>query len=191
VSAGPGVGIVALDPGNGMHVQRAAEVLFREMAHHHPDAWPTMADARREVMDSLGDGRISRVALVEHQVVGWIGAIPQYDGNVFELHPLVVDGAHQRQGIGSLLIADLERMVAARGAYTLWLGTDDEDQGTSVGGVDLYPDVLERLSALESRNGHPFEFYLKCGFVPVGILPDANGPGKPDIYMAKRVGERR
>jgi len=24
--------------------------------------------------------------------------------------------------------------------------------------------------------------------VIVGILPDANGPGKPDILMAKRVG---
>jgi hypothetical protein len=26
------------------------------------------------------------------------------------------------------------------------------------------------------------------GFVVVGVLPDANGPGKPDMLMAKRVG---
>jgi len=35
----------------------------------------------------------------------------------------------------------------------------------------------------------PFEFYQKCGFVIVGVVPDANGLGKPDILMAKRVAE--
>jgi hypothetical protein len=37
--------------------------------------------------------------------------------------------------------------------------------------------------------GHPFEFYQKCGFVIVGVVPDANGYSKPDILMAKRVAE--
>jgi aminoglycoside 6'-N-acetyltransferase I len=34
---------------------------------------------------------------------------------------------------------------------------------------------------------HPYEFYKKVGFTIVGVLPDANGFGKPDIFMAKRV----
>lgn len=31
----------------------------------------------------------------------------------------------------------------------------------------------------------------KLGFTTVGVVPDANGLGKPDILMAKRVGTRR
>ena len=29
---------------------------------------------------------------------------------------------------------------------------------------------------------------LRVGFTVVGVMPDANGPGKPDIFLAKRVG---
>jgi aminoglycoside 6'-N-acetyltransferase I len=36
--------------------------------------------------------------------------------------------------------------------------------------------------------GHPFFFYRKLGFEPAGLIPDANGFGKPDILMSKRIG---
>jgi hypothetical protein len=32
-----------------------------------------------------------------------------------------------------------------------------------------------------------YEFYQKQGYVIVGVMPDANGLGKPDILMAKSV----
>jgi aminoglycoside 6'-N-acetyltransferase I len=35
---------------------------------------------------------------------------------------------------------------------------------------------------------HPVDFYLRMGFEVVGLIPDANGPGKLDILMAKQVG---
>lgn len=69
----------------------------------------------------------------------------------------------------------------------LWLGADDETGRTTLGGVDLYPDVLGKLAALESVERHPFEFYRRMGFEVVGAVPDANGFGKPDILMARRV----
>jgi hypothetical protein len=54
------------------------------------------------------------------------------------------------------------------------------DQGTPVIlNTDLEADNIE--------GRHPYEFYRKVGFTIVGALPDANGFGQPDIFMAKRV----
>jgi len=74
-----------------------------------------------------------------------------------------------------------------RGGSTIYLGTDDENGRTSLGGVDLYPDPLMAAAQIQNLRRHPFEFYRKLGFAIVGVLPDANGFGKPDIFMAKRV----
>ena len=110
-----------------------------------------------------------------------------YDGHVWELHPLAVTAAMRGQGVGRALVNDLEAIAKARGGLTLWLGTDDEDHQTSLAGVDLYPNVLEHVTAIKNLRRHPFEFYQKLGFVIVGVMPDANGLGKPDIFMAKRI----
>ncbi len=74
-----------------------------------------------------------------------------------------------------------------RGGKTITLGTDDESNRTSIGGVDLYPNVLENVSNIKNLREHPFEFYQKLGYVITGVIPDANGFGKPDILMCKRV----
>jgi len=158
---------------------------FRE---HWPRAWPDLDAALDEVRSFFGKDRIARVAVGDDGVVlGWIGGSAQYDGNVWELHPLVVNPGHQRQGIGRALVGDLEEQTRQRGGLTLWLGTDDEDGMTSLAGVDLYPDVLGHLARIRNVREHPYEFYLKLGFAVVGVMPDANGPGKPDIFMAKRI----
>ena len=168
--------------------ERAAELLIAAFAEHWPDAWPTIEDAREEVREALVEDRICRAAIGEDgEIVGWIGGIPMYEGNVWELHPLAVDPKAQGQGIGRRLVADLEARAAERGGMTLWLGADDEDGMTSIAKIDLYPDPLAHLARIENRRGHPYAFYQKLGFVIVGVMPDANGPGKPDIYMAKRI----
>jgi aminoglycoside 6'-N-acetyltransferase I len=169
--------------------RQVAGLLLDASREHWPQAWPTRAAALQEVLDSFGPERISRVALApDGTAVGWIAGQEQYDGHAWELHPLVVQPGHQLQGIGTALVKDFETQVRARGATTIWLGTDDEHNLTSLGGTDLYPDVLEKASTIRNLRSHPYEFYLKLGYVIVGILPDANGPGKPDILMAKRVG---
>jgi aminoglycoside 6'-N-acetyltransferase I len=169
-------------------IRQAAAILVEGFAEHWPGSWPTMESALAEVRESFGAGRISRMALDgDGEVLGWIGGIPTYGGKVWELHPLVVNPAHQGLGIGRALVADLEARVAERGGLTLWLGTDDVDGGTSLAGVGLYPDLLGHLARIRNLDRHPYEFYVKLGFSLSGVMPDANGPGKPDIFLAKRV----
>lgn len=172
---------------DGKVIRQAAELLFEGFREDWPEAWPDMDAALREVHEALGEGRLARVALDgSGAVLGWIGGIPSYGTKVWELHPLVVRPELQRRGIGRALVADLEERVVERGGLTLWLGTDDESGMTSLSGVDLYPNVLEHLANIRNLRGHPYDFYQRLGFSIVGVMPDANGPGKPDIYMAKR-----
>jgi aminoglycoside 6'-N-acetyltransferase I len=179
--------ILDLDAGDEEAIRQAANLLVEGFRDDWPEAWPTEEEALQEVREALGEGRICRVALGEDgTVLGWIGGIPSYEGKVWELHPLVVRPDLRRRGIGRALVTDLEARVAERGALTLWLGTDDETGMTTLSGVDLYPDVLGHLANIENLRGHPYEFYLKLGFSIIGAMPDANGWGKPDIYMAKR-----
>jgi aminoglycoside 6'-N-acetyltransferase I len=180
--------IVDLQPEDQVAIYEAANLLVEGFKEHWPQAWPDIEAALAEVQDSFQPDRISRIAIdAGGTVLGWIGAIPEYNGNAWELHPLVVHPGHQGQGIGRALVADLGRLVCQRGGITLYLGTDDEDNMTSLGGIDLYPDVLRHVANIKNRRRHPYEFYQKLGFVIVGVIPDANGPGKPDIIMAKRL----
>ena len=180
--------IIVLQSNNEVAIRQVAILLVEGFKEHWPDAWPDLESALQEVHESFETGRISRIAIDESEtVLGWIGGIRQYDGNVWELHPLVVKPGYQRQGIGRALVTDLEEQVRERGGLTLWLGTDDEDGMTTLAGVNLYPNVWEHVTQIKNLRGHPYEFYQKLGFVIVGVMPDANGPGKPDIYMAKRV----
>jgi len=173
------------------YVEQTAAVLFagfHDRADHWPDSWTTLDEAREEVLESLQSERISRIAIIDDQVVGWIGGQDYgYDGNVWELHPLVVHPDFRGQGLGRALVTDLEARVRERGAITLQLGTDDEDFSTSLGGVNLYENLWDHIQNIQNLNHHPYTFYQKLGFTIVGVMPDANGPGKPDIYMAKRL----
>lgn len=166
----------------------AAAGLLHSAFETRSTAWPDFQSARQEVVESLTDGRISRVAIDEGgAVVGWIGSMPSYGGNVWEIHPLVVAAGSRRHGVGRALVQDLEKIVRQKGAVTLWAGSDDEHYETSLSGVDLYPDVPGAIRGVRNLKGHPYEFYLRLGFTIVGVMPDANGPGKPDIFLAKRL----
>ena len=169
-------------------IARTAQLLL-DTFRGRTDEWQDLASARDEVFASLEEGRISRI-LLDHtgDVIGWIGAIPSYGGHVWEVHPLVVRESDRQRGIGRALLEDLEQLAAARGALTLWVGSDDEHNETTMGGVNLYEDIPKAIRGIRNLRHHPYEFYVRVGFTVAGVLPDANGRGKPDIFLAKAVG---
>ncbi|MDQ0255147.1 aminoglycoside 6'-N-acetyltransferase I [Evansella vedderi] len=181
--------IIDLTTSDEQYIYQTAEILVDGFKENWPEAWPTLESALEEVQDSISNDKISRIALdpeTDH-VLGWIGAISERRGKVWELHPLVVRKDKQKTGIGKALVLDLERQAKVRGGLTIWLGTDDENFMTTISGKDLYPNLLENLQNIQNIKGHPYEFYLKLGFSLSGVLPDANGPGKPDIFMSKKI----
>jgi aminoglycoside 6'-N-acetyltransferase I len=183
--------IVDLPADDADVIRQAATLLIEAFKVHAPNAWPDMDAALEEVREALEPEKVCRMALdAQGEVLGWVGAIPQYETTGWELHPLVVRPTYQGQGIGRALMADLEEQVRARGGLTIYLGTDDEDFRTSLSQVDLYENTWEHIANIRNLNRHPYEFYQKMGYTIVGVLPDANGWNKPDIWMAKRVGRK-
>lgn len=175
-----------LDSGNQRGIAEAAAILLADFPH----AWPAAAEAEAEIRECLAANRIALVAVEAERIVAFAGAMPNYGTTGWELHPLAVAPDCQKQGIGSRLLRELERQVADRGGLTLYAGSDDEFGQTSLSGCDLYDHLWDRIRDIRNLRGHPYEFYLKQGYQIVGVLPDANGWGRPDIWLAKRVGNR-
>ncbi len=182
------VQIITLSSDDERAIEQVAALLIEGFKAHAPNAWPNMVTALEEVREAFGADRISRIAVDRSgEIVGWIGSLSHYDGNVWEIHPLVVKPSRQGGGTGRRLVRDFENLVRKRGGLTIWVATDDEDNMTTLAGVDLYPNVLDHLAQIRNLRRHPYEFYKKLGFVIAGVMPDANGRGKPDIFLSKRV----
>jgi aminoglycoside 6'-N-acetyltransferase I len=171
----------------GAQLSGAAEVL-RDALAHLPSGYGETRDAeaevavRRQSTDWLG-----YAALEGERVVGFIGAIMTYRHS-WEIHPLVVAPDRQGRGIGSALLAQLEARARSEGVLTLFLGSDDDYGGTTLFGRDLLPNVLAHADTVEATaRGHALTFYRRHGYRIVGLLPDVNGAGRPDILMAKRL----
>lgn len=175
--------IVDLTTGRPELLEQAAELLHDRM----PEGWPTVADAREHLRELLDPAHILRGFVRGRQLLGWVGGLERYAGHVWELHPLVVRTDHERRGVGRALVEDLEDRVREMDIHTMFIGSDDELGLTSLAGIDLYPDVIAHLSRLENLNGHPIGFYQRLGYSVIGVMPDANGFGRPDIYLSKRL----
>ena len=180
--------IITFPTDNPTAVQQAAALLVDAFRQHWPNAWPNLDAALEEVRECLEPDKVCLAAVDgDGRVLGWVGALPAYGVTGWELHPLVVDPARQGEGLGRALVAALEAEVQARGGVTIFLGSDDEDGMTSLAGVDLYANLARHIQSIRNFKRHPYEFYQKMGYTIVGVIPDANGVGKPDIIMAKRI----
>ena len=176
--------IVNMNTLNESRRKQAAQMLSDEL----PMGWPTLAEAIDEVNELLEHDPdfVLLAAMDNGEVLGWCGMQPDYDGKVFELHPLVVRHDRQGKGIGTTLLNAIEEAARERGGLTFWAGADDENGETSFANANLYDDLPKRMREFEPGT-HQSAFYLKHGFRIVGVMPDANGKGKPDIFLAKSL----
>ena len=160
---------------------QAANILAQAFPHCY-------SDCSDDEIKKCVDGDRVAIALVEGEtLLGFVGAIPQYGTTAWELHPLVVDKKFRSQGIGTQLCNALEKILKEKGCLTIYLGSDDENGSTSLSNTDLFENTFEKIKNIKNIKNHPFEFYQKVGYRIVGVIPDANGIGKPDIWLAKSI----
>ena len=178
--------IVPLAELSAAQLAEAAQVI-RDALAHMPETWDKPGEAEAEIDTFFTDeDRRGWAALDSDAVVGMIGRVHTHS-HTWELHPLVVDHPHQHNGIGTKLVAHLESEAKAAGILTIWLGLDDTYGGTNLFGRDIFFDVLTSADTIEEALGHPFRFYQRLGYVVIGLLPDVNGFGQPDILIGKRI----
>ena len=164
---------------------QAARLLTKTFADLGKDAWPDVRSAIEEVEECVEEPNICVGVREGGGLIGWAGLRPMY-AKTWELHPLVVGKASQGRGVGTLLLREIERLAKARGLIGIALGTDDETGGTSLSRAEIRKDnIRAEIEGIRNLGRHPYEFYEKCGYFIVGLIPNANGAGKPDIWMWK------
>ena len=176
--------IELFDKSNEKYIKEAANLLSACFPHAYSDC------AIEEMADILDDTRVAVMAVEKGHLIGFAGGIPQYGVTGWELHPLVVNEAFRNKGIGSQLVYALEKEIAIHGGIIIYLGADDEFGKTTLFGTDLFHDTFKKIQSIKNLAHHPYEFYQKIGYKIIGVIPDANGRGKPDIWMAKRIRSR-
>jgi aminoglycoside 6'-N-acetyltransferase I len=153
-----------------------------------PIGWNKVEDAQNEISEQLeADGYF--YALIDSgQLIGWGGILPCYSGNVYEIHPMVIDSKYQNKGFGGLLIKHLEDKARFLGGLTIYAASDDEsdDRRSSLRDADGYDDIYDKMKHFDPKN-HPARFYMKHGYQLIGIMPDANGRGKHDLILSKKL----
>lgn len=164
--------------------------LIAQLAGIWLEAFPAYGDnAIRELQECLQPNKLAFAAMEDEKALGFAGVIPQYGSTGWELHPLMVAEAYRGRGIGTKLLQAAEDAVRERGGVTMYLGSDDTEGATSLANCDLYADTWDKIKNIQTlvAERHPYEFYLNQGYSIVGVIPDANGIGKPDIWLAKRL----
>ena len=156
--------IVPLQKDNPKYIGQAANLLIEAFPQSYADC------AKEEIMRCLQEGKVCIVAVEDDNIVGLVGAMPQYKKTGWELHPLVVKKEYQRRGVGKSLCFELEKRLKEQGCVSIYLGSDDENGSTTLANTNLFEDT-----------------YQKIGYQIVGVIPDANGIGKPDIWLAKSL----
>ena len=169
-------------------IKQAAEILYITFTGGDVNQWlKNQNEAFDEVRECIEKPNICVGIKSGNELIGWAGIRPMYE-KTWELHPMVVKNEFQRKGYGRALLNEMERIACLNGIIGLVAGSDDETFSTSLSEKEITGEnVFEEIKNIKNYKNHPFEFYRKCGFSIVGVIPNANGPQKPDIWLWKDV----
>jgi aminoglycoside 6'-N-acetyltransferase I len=167
--------------------KQAKEILLKTFSE--ADMWPALNE--KEALDTVNESIVKENICIgikiNRQLIGWIGLRPLYE-KTWELHPLAILPEFQKKGYGKILINETEKMAQKKGIIGIVAGSDDETNKTSLSEKEITEDnIFEEIRNIKNYQNHPFEFYKKCGFIIVGIIPNAGGLQKPDIWMWKDI----
>jgi aminoglycoside 6'-N-acetyltransferase I len=184
----PSLAFRSIDPTDAPQIDALAQLTFDAFRTYAPSWLPSKRDAELRVLGATEGDRLNRVLIDKNnQPLGWIGVIPVNHGRIWEIHPLAISCKLQRRGYGRMLVAEVERLAQHRGVLGLLAGTSDETGATPLYQMDLYADPLKAMGMLTGTEDHPVAFWMRVGFKVVGVVPDADGRGRPGITLAKGV----
>jgi aminoglycoside 6'-N-acetyltransferase I len=89
--------------------------------------------------------------------------------------------------MGTLLSRNQKNRPLGNGSLVVDAISQVKNNQTTLSGRNLFPNVYEHVAQIRNLKQHPYAFYQKLGYVIVGVIPDANGLGKPDILMTKSL----
>ena len=104
-----------------------------------------------------------------------------------EIKLVAVHPTRRRQGVGRTLVMAAEERMRAIGCVTMLATVGDTRGRTNLYGVNVIEDAPRLLTHFACHANHPAGFFLNIGYRLVGLLPDAYGPGKHDLTLARRI----
>jgi aminoglycoside 6'-N-acetyltransferase I len=168
-------------------IKQASDILYHTF-HDVGKLWlKNIQEAFDEVYECI-EGKNICIGIKEgNKLIGWVGLRPMYK-KTWELHPIVIRKEFQRKGYGNILINELEKIAVANGIIGIVAGSDDETNSTSLSDkIITGENIFREIECIKNYKNHPYDFYKKCGYTIIGIIPNANGPQKPDIWLWKDI----
>jgi aminoglycoside 6'-N-acetyltransferase I len=168
--------------------KQAAEILYTTFTEINGNLWlKNEKDAFDEVKECIKEPNICVGIKLENELIGWCGLRQMYE-KTWELHPIVIKKEFHGKKYGKKLLGEIEKIACENGIIGIAAGSDDETNSTSLSEKEINGEnIFEEIKNIKNYKNHPFEFYKKCGYIIIGIIPNANGQNKPDIWLWKDI----